>query len=337
VKGFENGLLTFGANGTRRTFDYKSTVFARTDLFGGEKHTMSVLVDNRREEYDQLVPASTYRKERTGLAGEYMLDLPTHTSLSAAGRYDWNSGFTNVLTWRFALSQRFPSTNTRIHASTGKGVTDPNVFELFGSTFNLPNPQLKPEQTIGWDAGVQQSWLAGRIVTDVTYFSTDFTNKIEFTFDPITFMGLYVNGPGTATRQGVEVSGTFVLLDWLTLRATYTYTDAKDSAGSQEIRRPPHSGSIDATALFADGRARASVGAAFNGVRKDFFFQPAGTQIVDLPSVVVARASLSYAVTPNATVYVRAENVFNQQYEELFSYRAPGTTVFAGLKLRTGD
>lgn len=337
VRGLQSGALNFGADGTRTTVDYKSTFYADTNLFGGEKHALTVLVDNRHEHYVPVTPPADYRKERTGLAGEYVLDLPTNTTLTGALRQDWNTGFADVVTWRLALSQRFPSMGTRLHASAGKGVSDPNVFELFGSTFNLPNPNLKPEQTIGWDAGVEQSLFAGRIVGDVTYFSTDFTDKIEFTFDPVTFNAIYVNGVGTATRRGVEVSGTFLLLDWLTLKAAYTYTDAKDSFGNEEIRRPPHSGSIDATARFADNRATASVGVAYNGVRTDYFFQPTGTQIVDLPAVAVVRASLSYDVMHNVTAYVRAENLFNAHYEEVFSYRAPGFAVLAGLKLRVGD
>ena len=54
--------------------------------------------------------------------------------------------------------------------------------------------------------------------------------------------------------------------------ATYTYTDAHDSAGRPEVRRPPHSGSIEATARFADNRAKATIGFAFNGTRKYFFW-----------------------------------------------------------------
>ena len=85
-----------------------------------------------------------------------MLDLSSHTTLSGAVRHDWNSALADVLTWRFALSQRLPATATRIHASYGKGITDPDVFQLFGSSFNLPNPALLTEQSIGWDAGIER-------------------------------------------------------------------------------------------------------------------------------------------------------------------------------------
>ncbi len=44
---------------------------------------------------------------------------------------------------------------------------------------------------------------------------------------------------------------------------------------------------------------------------------------------------ISYDVTPWATVYVRAENVFAQRYEEIYSYRSPGAAVYAGLKVKS--
>jgi vitamin B12 transporter len=328
---------TSGADGVRQTLDYKSTFLFDTNIAGGERHSLTAFVDNRRESYQQLNATTTYDKRRTGLAGEYVLDLPTFTTLSSNWRHDRNSGFANVDSWRFAASQRFPSTQTRLHSSIGKGVTDPDVFALFGSTFNLPNPGLQPEQSVGWDAGVEQTLLGGRLVTDVTYFASDFTNKIELTFDPALGGFIYRNGVGAARRKGIEVSSQFEMLDWLTLKGTYTYTDAINSTGMIEPRRPPHSGSAEATAFFLDRRARATLGATFNRVRKDFFFGAAGTTLIDLPSSVVVRAALSYDVTPNVTAFVRAENLFNTQYEEVFSFRAPGFAAYAGLKLRTGQ
>ena len=336
TRAFDALLGNFGADGMRTILEYKSTFLFDTNLVGGERHTMSVLLDDRRENYTQVGNPQEFKKERLGLAGEYVLDLPTNTTLSGALRHDWNTAFTDVLSWRLALSQRFPSTGTRIHASWGKGVTDPDVFMLFGSSFNLPNPSLKPEQSIGWDVGVEQTFFGGRWVTDVTYFSTDFTGKQELVFDPGLGGLIYVNGSGIAQRQGVEVAVTAQLFDWLSLSGTYTYTHALDSAGQIEIRRPPHSGSIEATARFAENRAKAVLGVVFNGTRKDFFFGPAGNTLVTLPGATILRAYLSYDVTPMATLFVRAENVLDQRYEEIFSYRASPFMAFAGLKVKLG-
>ena len=90
-------------------------------------------------------------------------------------------------------------------------------------------------------------------------------------------------------------------------------------------------------ARFAGNRTRLSVGANYNGVQKDFFFQPLDTLVVELPAAAIVHAMLSHEFAPGMTGFVRGENVFNKQHEEVFSYRAPGAAVYAGLKLRTVD
>jgi vitamin B12 transporter len=336
TRGFNDDVLTFGAVGTRNVVDYKSTFLFDTAVAGGEHHTVSFLAADRWENYSQMLTTQApYEKERKSYAGEYILDLATLTTLSGAVRRDINSAFTDVTTWRVAISQRLPMTGTRLHASQGKGVTDPSVFELFGSPFNLGNPNLLPEQSIGWDAGVEQTFFGDRFVADVTYFASDFTNKIELIFDPVLNNFIYRNGIGTATRRGVEVTGTLRIFEWLTTTASYTYTDAHDSMDNQEVRRPPHSGSVEVTARFLDNKAKLTLGANYNGSRQDFIFSPTGVARGVLPGATVVRAYLSYDIAPYATWFVRAENLFNAQYEEVFSYRTPGFAAYTGLKFRT--
>jgi vitamin B12 transporter len=332
-----NGVTTFGADGQRTNLDSKSVFSFASNVFGGEKHTAVVLFDRRNERYRQISGVSPFDKVRNSLAGEYILDLPTNTTLSGALRKDWNSAFADVTTWRGAISQRFPAIMSRLHASAGKGVTDPDVFQLFGSSFNLPNPGLQPESSVGWDTGVEQTWFGGRVVTDVTYFSTNFTDKIELIVTRTAPGFIYRNGTGAAVRRGFEVSQVVQWLDWLSTTLTYTYTHALDSTELQEVRRPPHAAAFEVTAFSPDRRTRGTVRLAYNGIREDLFFGPGGPPRVDLPAYALVRATVSHDLTPWATFYVRGENIFNKRYEDVLSFRAPGAAVFAGLKLRTPD
>ena len=335
---FANGIFSFGAEGTRSDIEYKSTMNAVSNFLGGEKHTFVFLLNHRQEDYKPS-GATTYEKRRESIAGEYILDLPTATTLSAALRQDWNSAFDDAFTWRLAMSQRFPAWGTRLHASIGTGVTDPDVYALFGRPdfFIAANPNLVPESSTGWDAGVEQSFFANRMLIDVTYFSSDFTDKIEPNFALNPGFTTYVNGAGKAIRRGVEFAQTVQWADWFSTRATYTYTHALDSNGLQEIRRPPNAASLEATARLFDGRTKASARVSYGEQRDDRYFNGVTTATVTLPSVTLVRATVSHDVTPWATAYVRAENIFNRQYEEVFSYRQPGFAAFVGLKVRTPD
>ncbi|MCC6946462.1 MAG: TonB-dependent receptor [Bradyrhizobiaceae bacterium] len=328
-------LGPFGAEGTRIAYEYKSTLKFDTNLAGGERHVATLLLDRRSEDYIQSENPAHFVKRRLGLAGEYVLDLPSHTTLSGALRHDWNSALEDVWTWRLALSQRLPATGTRIHASYGKGITDPDVFQLFGSSFNLPNPALQPEHSIGWDVGVEQRWF-GRLTTDVTYFSTEFTNKVDLVFDAGLGGLIYRNGAGIARRHGIETTATLELSDWWTVSGAYTYTDARNSFGTPEVRRPRHSASFETTLRSKDGRGSATVGVVHNSTRRDFYFRPTETLLVELPGATVLRAMLSYQWTPSTTAYVRAENLLDRRYEEILSYRMPPFALFAGLRVKLG-
>jgi vitamin B12 transporter len=339
----------FKSDGYRDNFDYKATLKHHTQLFGGETHTLSFLADHQKEFLtmdsasltgpfgDPAAAAFWARgaeRTRNGLAGEYALDLPFGLTLTSALRHDDNSGFADVTTWRETVSQRFPTTGTRLHASIGTGVTNPTFTEQFGffvGTF-IGNPDLKPERSLGWDAGVEQAFFDRRLVVDVTYFASEFKDKIITVFLPGGgFLTTVENEEGISPRHGVEISAKVTPVDWLSLSGTYTYTVAKLADGTPEVRRPKHAGSASATVNFPDRKTRLTLNAVYNGSMPDFWFKTPLTT-VSLDSYTTLGGVLSYDLTPTVTAYVRAENIFDAGYEEVFSYRAQGFAAYAGLR-----
>jgi len=353
VRGEENFLQTSSSLGIAQTVTYKSSVLLDSNFAGGETHKITGLLENRREQFsfdssilqffsqaDIDAAHNGYTRTTNSVGGEYVLDLlRTGTTISIAQRQDFNEPFEDEYTWRYSISQKLGMiSGARLHSSVGRGVTNPSFIEQFGfitSTFQ-PNPNLVPESSIGWDAGWEQQFWDGRVLFDVTYFNSRLQNEIVLT-------SVLVNGQnkssvanltGASTRQGVEVTGKFRPFDWLSLAGTYTFTDARDDKGVQEIRRPPHAASASATVLFLEGRAKATLNVVYNGQMTDTIFS-FPSQTTTLNAYTLVGGMISYDTTPWSTVYVRAENVFNQRYEEVYSYRSPGAAVYAGIKVRT--
>jgi vitamin B12 transporter len=352
----ENSDTRYGADaptifqGDRQTYASKTSY-----SFGsayGERQTVTGLVDYQIESFQQdatpfMAPfwATGRERDRTGLAGEYLIDLPTATTLSAAVRHDWNDEFEDATTWRFAGSQRLERTGTRLHASIGTGITNPGFFEQYGygPTF-VGNPDLKPEESLGFDIGVEQGFWGNRLVLDATYFRSELEDEIITVFAPVNTVQ---NLNGTSERQGVEISATLRPTDWIDLSANYTYTLSEQplTAGGVtlteilEIRRPRHTGSLYATTRFLDNRARLTLGAAYTGDQDDTLFRnaPPFQQLVGLPAYTLVSAKLDYDVTKQMTAYVRAENIFDQEHEDAFSYRGAGAAAYAGLRIRLGE
>jgi vitamin B12 transporter len=343
---FENFGEASNSLGTAQTLTYKSSVLLDSNFAGGEKHRITGLLESRREQFsfgsiflfgaDADAARNGYSRTANSIGGEYVLDiLRTGTTISIAQRQDFNDPFEDQYTWRYSISQRIVDTGARIHSSVGRGVTNPSFIDQFGfltSTF-VPNANLVPESSIGWDAGWEQQFWNGRVFVDVTYFNSRLQNEIVLKSLP-SFKTTVENLTGPSTRQGVEVTGKFRPFDWLTLAGTYTFTDARDDKGLEEIRRPPHAASGSATVLFDQGRGKATLNVIYNGQMKDTIFTfPSST--TTLQAYTLVGGMISYDTTPWSTVYVRAENMFDRRYEEVYSYRSPGAAVYAGVKVRT--
>jgi vitamin B12 transporter len=229
----------------------------------------------------------------------------------------------------------------RPHASVGTAVKLPTMYEQFGtSPFFVPNPALTPEESFGWDAGVEFTFFKGVAILDVTYFNSDLTNKINGTAPgprPGTFTS--VNLPGESTREGVEVAARFKLTREITLGGAYTYTDARNPDGERELRRPPHAGKVDLAYDFMGGRGTATIGAIYNGRQEDLafrmpFFFP--TERVPLDAYWLLNATASYKITPAVEVFGRVENLLDRHYQEVYGYDAPPIAAYAGVKLTLG-
>ncbi|TMJ01683.1 MAG: TonB-dependent receptor [Alphaproteobacteria bacterium] len=346
VTGFENFMRASASLGTAQTLTYKSSTLLDSDILGGEKHRITGLLENRREYFsfdsfflfgpDLDAARAGHARTTNSVGGEYVLDLlRTGTTISIAQRQDFNDPFQDEYTWRYSLSQKLGMTGARLHSSVGRGVTNPSFIEQFGfvvTTFQ-PNPNLVPESSIGWDAGFEQTFWNGRVLFDVTYFNSRLENEIVLKSLP-NFKTTVDNLTGPSTRQGVEVTAKFRPFDWLTLAGTYTYTDARDDKGMPEIRRPMHAASGSATALFLEGRGKATLNVVYNGQMPDTIFT-FPSQPTTLAAYTLVGGMISYDTTPWSTVYLRAENVFDRRYEEVYSYRSPGAAVYAGVKVRT--
>lgn len=182
------------------------------------KHSLTGLVERERELFSTSsnFGAASATRNRTAFAGEWRGEFFDRIFLSAGLRHDENATFENFTTWRTALSIPIQELGIRPHASAGSGVKLPTMVEQFGTTAAfISNPDLVPEESIGWDAGVEFTFLRGRAIVDVTYFNADLNNQIKTVYP--TCPGFNSNDPdspkcampinlaGTSNRQGVEV------------------------------------------------------------------------------------------------------------------------------------
>ena len=259
--------------------------------------------------------------------------------LTAGVRYDDNNKFENFTSPRFTASYLLSETDTRFHGSWGKGVQNPTLTELFGFFDNFRgNPNLDPENSQGWDAGIEQSFLDKRIVTDVTYFNNRIKDFISSEFDPATGLNTPINLDGTSKIQGVEATLAATIIDNLTLGLSYTYTDGEDPDGRQLVRRARHIGSGSLNYAFLENEegknlANVNVTARYNGRQRDNVFTPTFQQErTTLDDFWLLNVAGSYEFYPGLTAIARVENLLDENYQEVYGFETTGIGAYAGLR-----
>jgi vitamin B12 transporter len=331
---FANGVFSSGSEGTRTLLDYQGSL-----RFGGSAlpQVLTLAVERERLEFVNQGPTPTSAQnqsrdsDRTGLALEYRVRLPSQTALTLSGRSDRNDLLEGATTYRFTVAQ--PIGKLKLRASAGTGVANPTFFELFGfipGSFD-PNPNLKPEKSFGFDVGADLSVLGGAGKVSITYFDADLENEISGTFNSTTFRSSTINLVGKSKRRGLELETQLRLSSEWSLGAAYTYTDSKQPDGQSEVRRPRHIASASVSYSLPSQRGGLTLAVDHNGQQQDLDFTSFSTARVALKDFTLVRLAGRYALTPRIDVTARIENALNQEYEEVFSYRASGRAAFVGV------
>lgn len=317
--------------------------YAATVRLGSPDTIKHSITGSIQKEIEDFTPTASYsdgitrHRENVAAIGEYRAEILNQFFPTVSVRHDQNDTFSDYTTWHAALSVPLRQLGIRPHASVGTAVTLPTMFSQFGYVLSSyrPNPDLKPEQSFGYDAGAELTLLSGRASVDVTYFKADLTDKIKSVYLPPSYIGTSVNDPGQSTREGVEVAGRWLATDALSFGAAYTFLNARDPGGAQEIRRPEHAARFDVNLAFDKGRGNLNVAAVYNGQSRDdafnAFFQ--ATRLT-LDDYWLVNAAASYRVANGVEVFGRVENLLDQKYQEAYGYAAPGVAAYAGLRFK---
>ncbi len=189
------------------------------------------------------------------------------------------------------------------------------------------NPNLKPETSIGYDAGFEQALLNRRAGFGATWFHNNIDNLIT-----INDTGTSYQNIGKATTYGIE---SFIAIQpWqsLKLRGDYSFTIAEDDILHQELlRRPKNKATLDATWLVSAAASLTAtllyVGPWIDTSRDatEFGHPANGYMTINLDA--------SYDLGHGITAFARIDNLLNRHYQDPIGFDHPGLGVYAGLRV----
>ncbi len=335
---FSDKKLTSQFDGRKTQYAYRTSLLVDTpDLFLTSQ-TLTFLVEYEKDHVNAL---SSFIKanrtlDTTSFVGEYQFGLFDRLFISGSIRHDDNEDlFGDYTTYHATLAYLLKETNTRFHASYGTGVKNPTNFELFGFSENFQgNPNLKPEESLSWDLGVEQKFFNDWVSLDVTYYN----NRIE---NPIVGFGkTAVNVKDGRTRaEGVEVTLQATIVDHLHFNGSYTWSATENNKGIRLVRRPEHIASANLNYDFKllGNRGNFNIGVKYNGKQTDFAFDRFfNRSIVELEDYVLLNLAASYEIYNHVELFARVENLLDEDYQEVYTYSSKGIAGYGGIRINLG-
>ena len=297
------------------------------------------------------VSGATLSGTTSALFAEDQLFLRENLTATAGLRLDHHSKFGNhysprlylvyhplpAWTIKGGLSQGFraPSLKENSPAAAtqsggrGCGSLKPLGY-ITGGCYMAGNADLKPETSTAGEIGVaweQNGWDVG-----VTYFHTDFKNKIDYA--PLGFFQKQwwtkMTNIQKARTSGVEATATIPLTKNLNWRNNVTYmAEAKNLTTGANLLSTPKLSWYSALGWQVNDQLFGEVSAQYTG--KELDAGQAANKAYTIVDTVV-----SYKVTPQWTLRGGVENLFKKGplADGKVDYYVPGRRMFVGLTSR---
>ncbi len=283
--------------------------------------------------YYSVVAGIEYRKEKGNNHGNFDESLENYAVfinnklklfddafvVTAGARYDDRDASGTKATCRFGAVYNLPSTDATIRAGYGTGFRAPALNELFFPFYG--NRDLKPEETESWEIGLSNDFFSGRLRISMTYFDQKYENLILT--DPETYTAANI---AAARVKGIETSAAADVSDLLKLKAGYIHLNSEDRNSGKQLPLRPRD-KVTVTAEVSNKNSALVADYLFAGKRFD------SSARRTLSSYSVINMSGSCKVSKELTLFIRAENILDEKYEETGSYATPGFSLHGGIRV----
>jgi vitamin B12 transporter len=340
-EGAVRSILTLGFEYSRENLDLDSTSTIRFGPLPFGAFTLLNVQEAERSNYAYYLQEQLTILDRVFLTGGF--------------RVDNNSEFGIQVSPRGSMAYEFKETGTKIRGAIGTGIKEPTFLENFGGFGTVGNPNLQPERSFSWEAGVDQYLWDRKAQIGVTYFNILYEDLIAYVFQPPPLISTYQNIQA-AKSWGVEFTARVRPGMGFTLGGNYTFLDTEVlddgglgnlffAKGKKLLRRPSHSGSLFVDWLWQNWNVHLQ--GTYVGKRDDTLFTvapgPFGfydftTQRLTNDAYFVMDLAISYTFdlgqgpVKSMKFFVKGRNILNDQYEEVLGYSSPRAAAMGGVE-----
>jgi outer membrane receptor for ferrienterochelin and colicin len=223
--------------------------------------------------------------------------------------------------------------NLKIKGSVGAAFRGPSLVNLYGEGWRMgpyivhANPELKPESSVGYQLGMEYSFL-DRFLGKLSLFRNEIDNLVSSRIvrGSRPPYNMYWENIDNAMTQGIELSLAARLMRNLTARAGYTYLDTEDKTLEKELTyRPKHKATLELNQRFPGIGLNINVAGEYIGQRYDSTYRKLG-------GYSLCNLAVTKEIGRHLQVFARADNVFGKE-AVADEYDIDGTRYLAGLKV----
>lgn len=264
--------------------------------------------------------------------------------LNLNGRLVDHSEFGAELVGDASVRYLVAKTGTTLRASAGRGYRTPSLDELYNNYTTMGylvrgNPDLDPETSISWEAGIEQDIIGKTLRAGIAYFENridDYISSVS-SYDPDTWTTVatyeQING---VTIRGLE---SFIawepIRDQLTVRLTHTYQRTRNEENGNRFLAYIPRQKLGADVTFrclADNALSLNLGGVFVGSR---WTTDSKADREKLDDYILLHAAAAYKLTKQLELTLRIDNLLNTRYADMSNwgttYGTYGRTYYAGI------
>lgn len=242
--------------------------------------------------------------------------------LNGSARYDSNTVSDNKATYRAGIAVH-PFDGLKITANYGTGFKAPSINQLYYPNFG--NPNLKPEQSKDWDAGIHytQKWQKLAVSFDATWFDQRYTNLIVNSTSATVSLSNPAN-LAKARTNGLELAAN-IAYGPAYVRGNWTFLRALSSLDNSLLpRRARDKGSIVGGISTMGLTVEAELDIVGPRFSSPFNQKP-------MKGYTKTDIRASYAINKQWKITARVDNAGDKTYEEVSGYGVLGRAWYGGV------
>ncbi|MGJ8652233.1 MAG: TonB-dependent receptor [Opitutaceae bacterium] len=281
------------------------------------------------DSYDFTAPERPYEGnfEQFGAWSQLQVDLTDALQLRLGGRYDSYSDYDSAFNGSVEALYAFDDLGLVLFAKIAESYAPPSAGDMAFDGDPTGTP-LQAEESISYEFGLKQHLFDDSLQLSAVVFRNEIDNLIGYA-------GLDAYNVNQATTEGVELTAQYTPIDTIELGLGYTYLTATDDENDiRLLRRPRHLLQLSAFYTPVDYLSLGLTGTGYFG-REDASFGPppfyAKIQ-ADQEDYFVVELHLEWDICEHLTIFARAENLLDEEYESVLGYPALGRTGYIGAR-----